>query len=343
MVKWYLHPRFTLSCTTKNHLNIKTLTPNQLIKAQQRISVNLLCTPIIASTTVDIHCNAEVFFKCENLQRTGSFKVRGAFNAILSYSADQLKHGVATHSSGNHAQALALAAKTFGVKSHIVMPYNSPEVKINGVKEHGGVITLCDPTLAAREIALNRIIKKTGAIFIPPYDHPEIICGQSTVTQEIFRHANKPIDVILAPLGGGGLLSGTGLAAHFFSPNTKVYGAEPENVNDGQRSFRSGKLEHNAPQSTTMADGLKTHLSDLTLGYIRNHVCDIFTVSESAIAEAMLLIWQSLKVIVEPSAAVPLAALIQQKHQFKDKRVALIVSGGNVDLNNIPFMKPSTV
>lgn len=309
----------------------------QLYAAKQRISSYIFKTPVLFHPVIDAICGARVLFKCENLQKIGSFKARGAINAVLSLSIEELKNGVATHSSGNHAQALTLAAHYRKIPAHIVMPNNSPKTKVNGVRELGGEIIFCEPTLASREESLEKVIQTTGACFIPPYDHDLIIAGQATAAMELMGEYHG-INAIIAPLGGGGLLSGTALAARYLSPGTKVFGAEPEAVNDGQRSFRSGQLEQNAPDAKTIADGLRTHLSPLTLGYIREHVTDINTVSEAEIIDAMNLIWTRLKIIVEPSAAVPLAALIKNKSSFKGQTVGIILSGGNVDLDQVPFL-----
>lgn len=306
------------------------LKPNHLVQSAQRIEMFINRTPVLTNAAIDEVSGAKVFLKCENLQKIAAFKIRGAFNMILSLSPDQLKKGVATHSSGNHAQAVALVAQTLGLNAHIVMPSNSPEIKIKGVREHKASITFCEPTIQAREETLKQVIEKTGATFIPPYDHELIIAGQATAAMELI--ADYPnLDAIIAPLGGGGLLSGTGLAARFFSPGTKVYGAEPETVNDGQRSFRSGELKYNPPTATTIADGLRTHLSPLTFAYISANTTDIFTVPEASIIAAMEMIQHRLKVIVEPSAAVPLAVLIEHKIYFTGQSVGIILSGGNVD------------
>lgn len=313
------------------------ISQQQLYAAKQRISTYIFTTPVLFHPAIDAFCGARVLFKCENLQKIGSFKARGAINAVLSLSTEEMKNGVATHSSGNHAQALTLAAHYRKIPAHIVMPENSPLIKVRGVRELGGAITFCEPTLAAREETLKKVIRNTGACFIPPYDHDAIIAGQGTAAMELMRE-HHGINAIIAPLGGGGLLSGTALAAGYLSPSTKVFGAEPEAVNDGQRSFRSGQLEQNAPDAQTIADGLRTHLSPLTFGYIRQHVTDVYAVSEAEIVEAMKLIWSRLKIIVEPSAAVPLAALIKNKSSFEGQTVGIILSGGNVDLDQVPFL-----
>lgn len=307
-----------------------------LIQAAQRIAPYIKHTPIVGNQWIDNHCGCQVYFKCENLQQIGAFKARGALNALLSMSPEYVQNGVATHSSGNHAQALSLAAKILDVPAYIVMPDNSPEIKIRGVRELKGNITFCAPTLESRESKLAEVLDETNSRFVPPYDHEHIIAGQATAAMELLTQ-HHDMDALFAPLGGGGLLSGTGLAAHCFSPGTRVYGAEPENVDDGRRSFYSGQLETNPPGAETMADGLRTHLSALTLEYIRANVTDIFTVSESSIADAMEMIWTRLKVIVEPSAAVPLAALIANRDKFSGQKVGIILSGGNVDLARIPF------
>lgn len=308
-----------------------------LVQAAQRINPYINTTPVNGNQWIDQHCGCHILFKCENLQRIGAFKLRGALNALLSMAPDDLRLGVATHSSGNHAQALALAAKILNVSAYIVMPENSPEIKIQGVRELNGIITFCAPTLESREAKLAGVLESTGAQFVPPYDHEHIIAGQATAAMELLSQ-HHDMDALFAPLGGGGLLSGTGLAAHCFSPGTRVYGAEPENVDDGRRSFYSGQLETNPPGAETMADGLRTHLSALTLKYIRANVTDVFTVSESSISEAMEMIWTRLKVIVEPSAAVPLAALIANRDKFEGQKVGIILSGGNVDLDRILFV-----
>lgn len=310
----------------------------RLAQAFQRIAPYVLNTPLLRNPRVDEMCDASVWFKCENLQHIGAFKARGAFNAALQLSSQDLQKGLATHSSGNHAQALSLAAKTLEVPAHIVMPKNSPEIKVRGVRALGARIVFCEPTLAARESELEKIIAETGATFIPPYNHPHIIEGQGTAAMEVFN-AGSNFDALLTPLGGGGLLSGTALAARFFSPHTRVFGTEPANADDGLRSFHSGKLEQNDPHKNTIADGLRTHLGPLTFHCIREHVSGIFTVSEEEIMGAMELVWTQLKIIVEPSAAVPVAALLKYKEQFFGQNVVIVLSGGNVDLQSVQFLK----
>ncbi|TVR40942.1 MAG: pyridoxal-phosphate dependent enzyme [Cryomorphaceae bacterium] len=309
-----------------------------LHQAQQRIKPYVNRTPLLRSDWLNEWAGAELWFKCENLQRVGAFKPRGAFNATLQLSAEEKHRGVATHSSGNHAQALALVAKTLGIQAHIVMPENSPASKIAGVRELGGEITFCEATVEAREAVLKDLLAKTGATYIPPYDHMDIIIGQSTAALEIFEDV-PGVENVLVPLGGGGLLSGTALAAKYNNPGCKVYGAEPLNVNDGERSLKSGTLCTNPPGSFTVADGLRTNLGELPFEVMKLLVHDVLTAREETIAMAMELIWRRLKVIVEPSGALALAVLHEHRDLFKGQRVALILSGGNVDWSAVPFLK----
>jgi threonine dehydratase len=276
-----------------------------------------------------------IFFKCENFQKVGAFKARGATNAVRSLGHDSLTKGVATHSSGNHAQALSWAAALAGANAYIVMPSNSSPVKVDAVKGYGGRITLCEPTLSSRETTLHKIIEETGAIEIHPYNNPRIIAGQATSALELIEEI-PGLDIIIAPVGGGGLLSGTALSALFFAPGTKVVAAEPEQANDAFRSFTAGTLIPSVnPQ--TIADGLRTSLGSLTFPIIQKHVSLIVTVSEDSIVRAMKLLWERMKIIVEPSSAVPFAAIMENKINIEGKRVGLILSGGNVDLNNLPW------
>jgi threonine dehydratase len=276
-----------------------------------------------------------VFFKCENLQKIGAFKARGGINAALSLEKDQVKNGICTHSSGNHAQAVALAAKMLGVKAYIVMPSNAPKPKVNGVIELGAELIFCEPTLEARENGVKEIIEKTGAIFIHPFDNYDVIAGQATASKELLEE--KPdLDAILTPVGGGGLLSGTGLSAKYFSKKTKVYAGEPEGAADAVLSFKSGRVEK-APYIKTIADGLLTNLSEKTLAIIMETVTDILLVSDDEIIAALKLVFEHLKIIIEPSCAVPLAALIKNKELFKSQQVGIILSGGNVDLSQLIF------
>lgn len=298
-------------------------------QAHERIKPYIHHTPVLTSASVDEVAGCHVFFKCENFQKVGAFKARGAMNAALSLSPDQLSKGIATHSSGNHAQALARAAKILGVKSYIVMPRTAPDIKKRGVKGYGGEIFECEPTLQARESTLAEVIKKTGATEIHPFNNYEVMAGQATAAKELFEEVEN-LDVIMAPVGGGGLLSGTALAAKYFSPKTKVIAGEPAGSDDAYRSLQSGKIE--PAQSQTIADGLLTTLGDKTFPIIHELVSEVITASDEQIINAMKLVWERMKIIIEPSCAVPLASLLKEKERFKGKRVGIILSGGNVDL-----------
>ena len=307
-------------------MNINRTTIEQ---AHERIKPYIHRTPVLTSQSIDDVAGCHVFFKCENFQKVGAFKARGAMNAALSLTEEQLAKGIATHSSGNHAQALARAAKILGVKAYIVMPRTAPEIKKRGVRGYGGEIFECEPTLEARETTLAEVIKKTGATEIHPFNNYDVIAGQATAAVELFEEI-KNLDVIMAPVGGGGLLSGTSLAAAYFSPATKVIAGEPEGSDDAYRSMKSGKIEQ--AQSQTIADGLLTTLGDKTFPIIHELVSEVITASDAQIIDAMRLVWERMKIIIEPSCAVPLASLLKEKERFKDKRVGIILSGGNVDL-----------
>lgn len=298
-------------------------------KAEERIKDYIHHTPVLTSASIDEIAGCSIFFKAENFQKIGAFKARGAMNAALSLSKADQEKGVATHSSGNHAQALARAAKILGVKSYIVMPRTAPDVKKKGVRAFGGEIFECEPTLAARESTLAEVIGKTGATEIHPFNNYDVIAGQATAAKELFEEAGD-LDFIVAPVGGGGLLSGTSLAAKYFSPQTQVIAGEPAGADDAYRSLQSGKIEPS--QSNSVADGLLTSLGDKTFPLIKANVKEIITVSDKEIVDAMRLIWERLKIIVEPSCAVPFAAVLKDKAKFAGKRVGIILSGGNVDL-----------
>ena len=313
-------------------------TISKLNKVHKLIRPYIIRTPVIESPALNDQCGSQLFFKCENFQRVGAFKARGALHAILRLNKAQLINGVATHSSGNHAQALAYAAKITNTKAIIVMPENATQAKIDGVKNLGGEIIFCEATLNAREKRLLEVIKQTGAYFVPPYNHEWIIAGQGTAAKELIED-NPGLDFIIAPVGGGGLLSGTALAAKLINNQISVYGAEPENLNDAQRSFKSGKIEINNPENTTMADGLRTTLGEITLNCILRYVKDILTVKESEILESMILMRKHLKITAEPSGAVALAAVVKSKSLFQGKKVGIIVSGGNIDPTQFPLLK----
>jgi threonine dehydratase len=278
---------------------------------------------------------AEVFFKCENFQKMGAFKMRGATNAVLQLSEEERSKGVVTHSSGNHGQSLALAAKSVRIRAYIVMPITAPQVKKDAVSGYGGIITECEATLEAREEAAAKIVSDEGATFIHPSNDLQVIIGQGTSAKELLEDY-PDLNAVFAPIGGGGLIAGTALAAEYFSSDCKVYGGEPMEADDAYRSLISGKIETNVT-ANTIADGLRTNLGDQNFPIIQRGVERIIRVSEQEIVDAMRLIWTRLKIICEPSCAVPLAALIKEKEEFKDEKVGIIITGGNVDLNQLPF------
>lgn len=311
------------------------ITKEDLLAARNRIQTHLHRTPVLSSRIINELCGSELFFKCENFQKTGSFKARGATNASLQLSEEAKSHGVATHSSGNHGQALAWAAKSVGIPAYIVMPKNAPQVKVDAVKSNGAEVLFCEPVLEAREEGLAQVQKRTGASFIPPYNHPHIIAGQASAAAELIEDC-EDLDAIIAPVGGGGLLAGTALSAHYFSPRTKVYAGEPAGADDAYRSFYSGQRVE-AHQTKTLADGLLTTLGPINFEIIKDLVSDIFLVEDHEIIEAMKLIYRHLKIVIEPSCAVPLATVIKYKDAFRGQRIGIILSGGNVDLEKLPF------
>ena len=298
-------------------------------QAHRRILGHIQSTPVLKSSGLDEMAGCELFFKCENFQKIGAFKARGAMNAALLLSSEEKAKGIATHSSRNHAQAVARAAKILGIKSYIVMPNNSSEMKRRGVVGYGGEITLCEPNLDAREKTLKDIIARTGATEIHPFNNYAVIAGQATVAKELIEEVDK-LDIIVAPVGGGGLISGTALSTKFFSPATYVIGAEPEGADDAFRSVQTGKIQPAATNS--VADGLLTSLGDKTFSIIRNEVREIITANDKEIVSAMRLVWERLKIVIEPSAAVPLAIVLKAKVKFLGRRVGIIFSGGNVHL-----------
>ena len=304
-------------------------------KAHDRIRPLIHHTPVLTSKSINQIIGAELFFKCENLQKVGAFKFRGACNSVFSLTPEEAQNGVCTHSSGNHAAALALAARMRNIPAYIVMPENAPEIKKKAVAGYGAQITYCEPTLVARESTLKKVAAETGATEIHPYNYFNVICGQGTAAKELIEETGQ-LDIIMAPVGGGGLLSGTALSAKAMLPNILVIAAEPEGADDAFRSFQSKTIQPSvAPK--TIADGLLTSLGDLTFRIILNEVDQIVTVSEEKIVEAMRMIWERMKIIIEPSSAVPLAAILENKVDVKGKKVGIILSGGNVDLGKLPF------
>ncbi|BDW92786.1 serine/threonine dehydratase [Flagellimonas marinaquae] len=307
----------------------------QLKDCHQRIKPFIHDTPVLTSRLIDKIGNANFYFKCENFQRMGAFKMRGAANAILQLTPDQKKNGVVTHSSGNFAQALSLAAQSLGVKAYIVMPSSAPEVKKEAVRGYSGILSECEPTLTAREQATQEIINKQGATFIHPSNNEQVILGQGTACMELLK-LYPDLDYVFTPVGGGGLLAGTALAVHYFGKNCKTIGGEPFEVDDAFRSLKSGKIETNTT-TNTIADGLKTQLGDRNFPIIQEYVEEIVRVKEQEIVHAMRLIWERLKIVCEPSSAVALAACFKKKELLTHKKVGIIISGGNVDLSKLPF------
>ena len=306
-----------------------------ILLSHKRIASWIHNTPVLTSGSINQISGADLFFKCENFQKIGAFKMRGALNAVLSTSKENSQKGFVTHSSGNHAQAVALSSKIANTKAYIVMPKGAPKIKIKAVKGYGAEVTLCENNERSRTDTCEKIINKTGANFIHPYDNDKVILGQSTCSKELYDEIEK-LDYVIPPVGGGGLASGTILSTFFFSKSTKVILAEPEKANDAYISFNSKKLIP-VSKPDTIADGLKTSLSEKTFDIIMDGTDEIITVSEEEIINAMRMIWERLKVVCEPSCSLPLAAVLKNKEKFKNKRVGLILTGGNVDLSNLPF------
>lgn len=306
-----------------------------IIEASKRIAPFVHRTPVLTSKGINEILKGQLYFKCENFQKVGAFKYRGATNAILQLTPVQLQNGVATHSSGNHAQALALAAKINNVKAYIVMPSNAPISKRKAVIAYGAKVIECEPTLEARETTLNQVIQEKNAHFIHPYNDNRIIEGQATSAKELIEDVSA-LDYLVTPVGGGGLLSGSALSVNYFSPKTKTIGAEPSGADDAFRSFKAGKIIPSI-HPTTIADGLLTSLGTKTFPIIKENVEQILLVDDAKIIEAMKLIWERMKIIVEPSAAVPLAVVMEYPQIFEGRKTGIILSGGNVDLNKLPF------
>ena len=302
-------------------------------EAHLRIKPYIHKTPVLTSKSINEITQTELYFKCENLQKIGAFKIRGACNAIFQLPEET--QCVATHSSGNHAQAVAYAAKLKGLKAYIVMPKNAPKVKIKAVVGYGAEVIFCEPNQKAREETLNNVVEKTRAAFIHPYDNKKVICGQASAAKELIEETPR-LDFVITPVGGGGLLAGTSLSVHYFSKETMVIAGEPEGADDAFRSIQSGEIIPSI-KPNTIADGLLTSLGNHNFHIIKKHVESIICVSDDEIIAAMRLIWERLKIVVEPSSAVPLAALIKYKTLFENKKVGIILTGGNVDLGKLPF------
>jgi threonine dehydratase len=311
------------------------LTAEGLREAENRIRPYAHRTPVLTSSYLDERSGAELLFKCENFQRIGAFKFRGATNAVFSLAPEELERGVVAHSSGNHAQALALAARLRGTRATIVMPTTASAVKVAAVRGYGAEVVSCQPTVEDREQETERVLRETGGTLIHPYNDRRIIAGQATAAMELLEQV-EGLDLVLAPVGGGGLLSGTTLAAHHFSPSTRVIGVEPAAADDAYRSLEVGEIQPSIDPKT-IADGLLTSLGDLTFAVISELTDRIVTVSEEAIVEAMRTVWERMKIIIEPSAAVPVAAILAGQLDPAGQRVGIILSGGNVDLDRLPW------
>ncbi|WP_373055535.1 pyridoxal-phosphate dependent enzyme [Zunongwangia sp. H14] len=307
----------------------------ELEEVHKRILPYIHITPVLQSGLLNKISGADLYFKCENFQRMGAFKMRGATNAILQLSKEQQQKGVVTHSSGNFAQALSLAAKSLGVPAYIVMPSTAPQVKKDAVKTYGGKITECAPNLKDREETAEKIMRETGAAFLHPSNNTNVILGQGTAAMELLKE-HQDLDFMVTPVGGGGLVAGTALAAHFFGNNCQTIGAEPFEVDDAYRSLKSGKIETNKT-TDTIGDGLKTQLGDKNFPIIQKYVSEIIRVEEAEIIEALKLIWERMKIVIEPSSATALAAVLRENEKFRNKKIGIIISGGNVDLSNLPF------
>ena len=308
---------------------------SDLIDCHNRIKSFIHSTPVLTSNYINEFTEAEVYFKCENFQKMGAFKMRGAANAILRLSDEQKSNGVVTHSSGNHAQAISLAAKKIGIKAYIVMPSNAPEIKKEAVKGYGGELIECEPSLKAREAAVEDLADSKSATFIHPSNNMDVILGQGTAAKELIELYGS-FDHIMVPIGGGGLIAGSALAVKYFGDNCTVIGTEPFEVDDAYRSLISGKIETNIT-TNTIADGLRTQLGDKNFPIILDEVKKIIRITENEIIDSMKLIWQRLKIICEPSCSLPLAGIIKNKDEFKGKKIGVVITGGNVDLDNIPF------
>jgi threonine dehydratase len=304
--------------------------------AHERIRPHIHRTPVLTSSRLDAASGASLFFKCENFQKVGAFKARGATNAVFALDEETAKRGVATHSSGNHAAALSRAAGLRGIAAYIVMPSNSPKVKVRAVEGYGGRIVFCEPTQKAREAACARVIEETGATLIHPFENEQVMAGQGTVMVELIEDV-PDLDLVLCPIGGGGVLCGTAVAAKTLRPQIKVIATEPAGADDAAESFRQGRLVYQEKKNT-IADGLRTNLGAINFALVQQYVDDVVTVSEEAIISAMRTIWETMKIVIEPSAAVPYAAILEERVDFRGKRIGVILTGGNVDLEALPWM-----
>ena len=305
--------------------------------AHERIRPYIHRTPVLTSSYLNGLTGAELFFKCENFQKAAAFKVRGASNAVFGLTDAQARKGVATHSSGNHGLSLSYAAGRRGIPCTVVMPRTAPQAKKDAVKGYGGRVVECEPSTSSREAVFAEVVAETGAEFVHPYNDPRVIAGQGTCSRELNEQV-EGLDIVIAPIGGGGMISGTCLTLSNVAPKVKVYAAEPKQADDAARSFRAGHIiADDAPE--TVADGLKVPLKELTWHFVQKHVSDILTAEEDEIIEAMKMIWKRMKIVMEPSSAVPLATILKNPQVFRGKRVGVIITGGNVDLDKLPWMK----
>ena len=320
--------------TDQKKLNIPDL--SDVKTAHERISPHIHYTPIVTSQFLDAKTGAKLFFKCENFQKAGAFKVRGASNAVFGLDDATAAKGVATHSSGNHALSLSYAAGRCGIPCTVVMPKTAPQAKKDAVIGYGGTIVECEPATTSREAVFAEVVAKTGADFVHPYNDPRVIAGQATCSLELIDQV-KDLDCVVAPIGGGGMISGTCLTVSHLAPSIEIFAAEPKQADDAYRSFKAGHIiADDAP--VTVADGLKVPLKNLTWHFVSNHVTDILTASEQEIIDAMKLTWQRMKMVIEPSCAVPLAVILKNPDLFHGKKVGVIITGGNVDLDKLPWI-----
>ena len=312
-------------------------TYQDMLDAHERIKPHINRTPIRTSAYLNELTGAQMFFKCENFQEPGAFKVRGASNAVFGLSDEQAKHGVATHSSGNHASCLSYAAMLRGIPCNVVMPKTAPQAKKDTVRRYGGVITECEPSTTSREEAFAKVQAETGGNFVHPYNDPRVIAGQGTCAKEFMEQVDG-LEMMVAPIGGGGMISGTCLTLSTLAPEVQIIASEPEQADDAYRSFKAGYIvADDAPK--TIADGLLVPLKERTWHFVSNYVTDILTASEEEIIKAMKITWKHLRIVMEPSCAVPLATILKNKERFAGKRVGIIVTGGNVDLDKLPWLK----
>lgn len=310
---------------------------DDVVKAHELIKDHVHRTPVLTSSYLNQLTGAELFFKCENFQKAGVFKARGASNAVFSLSDEIAMKGVATHSSGNHALSLSYAAGRRGIPVTVVMPHTAPQAKKDAVIGYGGKIIECEPSTSSRESTFAQVVAESGAEFVHPYNDPRVIAGQATCSRELIEQVDN-LAIVIAPIGGGGMISGTCLTLSSIAPEIKIYAAEPLNADDAARSLKAGYIiTDDAPE--TIADGLKVPLKDLTWHFVSNHVTDILTATEQEIIDAMKLIWKRMKIVMEPSSAVPLATILKNKEIFTGKRVGIIITGGNVDLDILPWLK----